>query len=198
MIRARIQAYAAVIGAMSLTACSPIGAPTQSNQAVLQDIRAAREDSPFIITATIKELMDSTVDPSADDLWDSVAVVTSIAGVDERKPRTDEQWKAVRRRAITLVEATNLLVMGGRHAAPEGAQAGAGELAPGEIDRRIAATRPAFVGFAHGLQSTAMKALSAIDRKDSEGLFQAGGEIDAACEACHVTYWYPDQSIPGT
>jgi cytochrome c556 len=186
-----------MIVVMSLTACSP-GGQAQQMQVAADRASASHQDSPFVVTATIKELMDSTVDPAADDVWESVAVISSKSGVDERKPRSDEDWKAVRRRAMTLVEATNLLVMDGRHAAPEGTQPGTGELAPAEIDRRIAATRPAFVGFAHGLRATAMKALNAIDRKDSEGLLQAGGEIDAACEACHVTYWYPDQKIPAT
>jgi cytochrome c556 len=54
------------------------------------------------------------------------------------------------------------------------------------------------VQFAHGLHSTATQALEAIDRRDSEALLQAGGEIDAACEACHLTYWYPNQKVPAT
>jgi cytochrome c556 len=140
--------------------------------------------------------MDATVDPSADALWDSVAISYTAKGADERQPHTEDEWRAVRRHAITLLEASNLLVMNGRHAAPQGTRAGEGELGPDEIDRRIAANPDAFVQFAHGLHATAAKALQAIDRKDSEGLLQAGGEIDAACEACHVTYWYPNQKIP--
>ena len=197
MIRNSIQAYAAIIAVWSLTGCSADN-QTTVQRAAAPATSAAVQNSPFIITATIRELMDSTIDPAADDLWNSVAFVASKGGMQEKKPHTDEEWKAVRRRAITLVEATNLLVMGGRHAAPPDTQPGTGELAPAEIDRRIAVTRPAFLGFVHGLQATAMKALKAIDRKDSEGLFQAGGEIDAACEACHVTYWYPDQKVPTT
>jgi hypothetical protein len=190
-----VQSCAATIAVMLLTACSP---GSHAMQATAAQVASAERPSPFIITATIKELMDSTVDPSADGVWDSVAFVSSQDGMDDRKPRTEEEWKAVRRRAMTLVEAANLLVMDGRHAAPAGTQPGEGELSPVEIDHRIAATRPAFVGFAHGLQATALKALHAIDKRDSEGLFQAGGEIDVACEACHVTYWYPDQKVPTT
>jgi cytochrome c556 len=86
-------------------------------------------------------------------------------------------------------------MMTGRHAAPPGTQPGAGELSPNEIDQRIASSRDAFVQFAQGLRLTATKALNAIDHKDSEALLQAGGDIDEACEACHVTYWYPDQHL---
>src|SRR5581483_10238924 len=72
------------------------------------------QESPFRPTSTIKDLMDSEVDPSADVLWDSVATIVSAAGIEEKQPKTPEEWADVRRRAITLVEATNLLMMEGR------------------------------------------------------------------------------------
>src|SRR5262245_14962850 len=71
----------------------------------------------FRTTATIKDIMDSMVDPSADTLWESVATIVSAAGTEERQPRTDEEWKNVHRKAIELVEATNLLIIEGRHVA---------------------------------------------------------------------------------
>lgn len=191
----RIDRYLGATAAIALLgACSQGGDDIQSSRAP----PASAQQSPFIATATIKELMDSTVDPSADALWESVAVVYSMSGEKERSPRTPEEWLAVRRHAITLVEATNLLVMEGRHAAPADTQPGEGELSPQQIDQRIASDRETFVRFAHGLHATATKALEAIDKQDSEALLQAGGDIDEACEACHVTYWYPHQKIPAT
>jgi hypothetical protein len=184
-----------------LTSCSHTDAPTSVPEASRTSVTAEAAktgDSPFIITASIKELMDSTVDPSADGLWDSVAVVATKNGVEDKQPRTDEEWQAVRRHAITLIEATNLIVMEGRHAAPAGTKPNEGELAPEEIDQRIAMSRPAFVQFARGLRATAVKALDAIDKKDAAALLQVGGEIDSACEVCHVTYWYPNQKTPAT
>ena len=41
----------------------------------------------------------------------------SAKGVEEKMPRTDEEWKEVRRKAIMLLEATNPLQMPGRHVA---------------------------------------------------------------------------------
>ena len=87
----------------------------------------------------------------------------------------------------------NLVVMPGRHAAPAGTQPGLGELPPQEIELRIERQRPMFVGFANALETLAREALAAIDHKDSEALLKTGGDIDAACEACHVTFWYPNQ-----
>jgi cytochrome c556 len=176
----------ATVGALLLSACEQRGSIAPQAQA------GAQSGPPFILTATIKELMDSTVDPSADVVWGSVAVKATKTGVDEHKPRTDADWQEVRRSAITLMEAMNLLMMEGRHAAPAGTQPAAGELAPTEIDKRIAQSRPAFIAFAKQLNATAETALHAIDRKDADALFTVGGDIDTACEACHLTYWYPE------
>ena len=64
--------------------------------------------------------MDSMVDPNADYIWESVATIVTAAGTEERQPRTDEDWITLRRRAIPLIEATNLLQMPGRHVAKPG------------------------------------------------------------------------------
>jgi cytochrome c556 len=144
--------------------------------------------------------MDGIIDPSADALWDSVAYIATTRGIEDRQPRTDEQWKAVRTSALTLIEAANLLSMPGRRVAaetPADRSPRVGELSHGEIQQRIDATHDAFVQFAHTLQDAGLKALVAIDARDPQGLMAAGGTIDEACEACHVTYWYPDQNRPG-
>jgi cytochrome c556 len=147
--------------------------------------------SPFLPRASIREIMDAEVDPAADALWDSVGVTVTASGEEDKQPRTAEEWKAVRRSAITLVEATNVLMMEGRRATPPDAQPGPGELSPAVIQRRIDANRAAFVGFAQELRDASLKALDAIDAQDPERLMNAGGEIDQACEACHLVYWYP-------
>ena len=154
---------------------------------------ASPRESPFRATSTIKDIMDSMVDPSADMLWDSVATIVSASGTEERAPRTDEDWANVRHNAITLVEATNLILMDGRRVARPGERAENPkvELGPEEIEAVIGQDRQAWVNFAHGLNDAAMAALKGIDAKDVKGLFDAGGAIDRACENCHLKYWYP-------
>src|SRR5215207_3837150 len=63
----------------------------------------------FRPTATVKDIMTSIVDPESDILWNSVATIVSLTGTEERAPKTDEDWAAVRQSAVQLVEATNLL-----------------------------------------------------------------------------------------
>jgi hypothetical protein len=61
--------------------------------------------------------MDSIVDPDADTIWGSVAIIN---GKEEKAPHTNEEWVTVRRNALQLVEASNLLQIPGRHVAKPG------------------------------------------------------------------------------
>ena len=137
--------------------------------------------------------MDGVVDPSADYLWDSVATIVTRKGTEERRPRTAEEWKLVRGRAIALIEAPNLLIMEGRKVAKPGEKSDNPgiELGPEDIQQILDGDRVTFIQRAHALQDAAQKALDAIDKKDVDGLQNAGEDIDEACEQCHLKYWYP-------
>jgi hypothetical protein len=155
--------------------------------------RSGRPDQALQPVATVKDIMDSMVDPSADFLWDSVATIVSVAGTEERSPKTDKEWSEVRKHAVELVEATNLLVMEGRHVAKPGEKAENPdvELGPEEIEALIKQDRQTWVGFAHGLHDAALVAFKATDARNAQGLLDAGEGIDTACENCHLRYWYP-------
>jgi hypothetical protein len=161
-----------------------------------QPAPAAPAGPPFRLTASIKDIMDSIVDPSADVLWESVATIVSAKGTEERRPRTDEEWATVRRNAVRLIEATNLLIMEGRHVAKPGEKSeNPGiELEPEQMEKLINDDRASFIKFAQGLHDAAMPALKSIDDKNAEGLLDAGELIDNACENCHLKYWYPNQN----
>lgn len=174
---------------------SSAAAPTAAVSAGVAVQPAAEE--PFRLTASIRELMDSEVDPAADFIWASVASISTVKGLEERQPRTDEEWLEVRRHAITLIEATNLLVMKGRRvSAKYEAASGAGELDTDQVQQKIDTNRAAFVALAQRLQDTGLQTLAAIDAKDPVALFNLGGTIDDACESCHVTFWYPNLTLP--
>lgn len=146
----------------------------------------------FRVDATIKDIMDSLVDPGADYIWDAVATTMTVKGKEEKYPRTDEEWKEVRRRAIHLMEASNLLLIPGRHVARPGDKSDPRvELPPDQIEALINQDRANFTKLAHGLYDSVLPAVKAIDARDKEGLLEAGDAIDRACENCHFTYWYP-------
>jgi hypothetical protein len=157
---------------------------------------AAPAQTEFRTTATIKDIMDSLVDPSADDLWESVATTVDATGTHERFPKNDEEWKEVRRDAIRLLEATNLLLIPGRLVARSGEKSeNPGiELEPEEMQVLIDKDRETFTMLAHKLHDSVMPAFKAIEAKDKEALLDAGDGIDQACENCHVKYWYPNEA----
>jgi hypothetical protein len=158
--------------------------------------RATELQSEFRPKATVKDIMDSMIDPSADFLWNAVSTTISVRGIQEKQPRTDEEWLDARRNAIRLLEATNLLLMSGRHVAKHGDKATDPkiELRPEQIENLIADDRQAWIGFAHGLYDAVVPALDAIDARNADGLMDAGEKIDTACENCHLRYWYPNSA----
>jgi hypothetical protein len=179
--------FAIATGLLCLTGCK--AAQQKSEQQALAEYRT---------TATVKDIMDSIVDPGSDYIWDAVETVVSAKGVEEKAPHTDEEWKEVRRHAIMLLEATNLLQIPGRHVAKPGEKADDPkvELAPEQIEDLIAKDRASWINYAHGLHDATMGAFKAIEAKDSEALLNSGDAIDNACEKCHLQYWYPNERKP--
>ena len=141
--------------------------------------------------------MQAEVDASADNIWDAVETTTTPSGDETKQPHTPEEWLEVRRNAIVLIEAANLLTVDKRKlsSSPFAAEA-AGALDSAEIEKRIADNRAAFNQYALTLRQTARTMLTAIDAKDPQALVSAGGVLDEVCESCHMTFWYPNQVIP--
>ena len=154
--------------------------------------------SHFRPTATIQDIMQSIIDPNIDAVWNSVATISTKAGVEERAPKSDDEWREVRQHALVVAEASNLLLMDGRKVAAKGASTSshAVELSPDEVEKGIRNHRDDFVKHAHDLQAATQEAIDAIDHKDTQRLVQAGGRIDQVCEQCHVQFWYPNDKPP--
>jgi len=157
--------------------------------------------------ATVQDLMLAIVDPSADFIFGAVATTISIRGTETKAPQNDNEWAVVRNHALTLVEAANLLMVGGRRIASPASinaatvlseesasvadKAASIELTPEEIERRVASNRAAWIRQAKELADAGMQALKAAEAKDVDALLESGDALDAACEHCHLRYWYP-------
>ncbi len=147
------------------------------------------------MTSTIKDIMQSTIDTNAEGVWHAVAIVATPTGIEDRAPRDNDEWRAVRHHAVTLLEATNLIIMPGRIVARPGEKSDNPniELEPGQIQSLIDLDRRAWTTFAGLLHDATVEALTAIDAQSPAALLEAGEKIDMACEACHQHYWYPAQ-----
>jgi hypothetical protein len=154
----------------------------------------------FRPNAGVQDIMAYMIDPAADFLWGSVSTTVTEQGVEEKQPRTDEEWNEVRRQAIILSEATNLLLIEGRRVTREGKQledhGTPGNLTADESEKAIAADRATFISFAHALHDVGEAMVAAADNKNPQGLVDAGETLDRVCEGCHLKFWYPGQKIP--
>ena len=60
--------------------------------------QAQSTEAPFRARLTIKEIMGSMVEPSADALWNSVATNVTDKGPEVKAPQNDEQWADIRKK----------------------------------------------------------------------------------------------------
>ena len=176
-MRRAVAPAAALIALAACAACAP-SSTTGSTE--------------FRPTATLREVMNSVIDPDADFLWDSLSIDATLHGTVKKEPATDEEWTSLRRHAIALVEATNLLLIPGRQVARPGEPAGdpISDRPPEEIQTLITGNGADWTALAHGLQDAAMLSVKAAEVKKVDQLLEAGGALDEACENCHRKYWY--------
>jgi len=115
--------------------------------------------------ASTRQVMVGIVSPAAGAIFDSVATIVSVAGIEERQPRTDAEWAAVGASAAALVESANLLVTGDR-----------------------AVDRGDWVTMSRAMADAGMTALKAAEAKSADGILAAGETINETCDNCHQKY----------
>jgi len=124
------------------------------------------EAAPVVpAVATVKQVMNGMIQPSASAVWDSVATIVSDAGVEERRPQTDEEWAQVAASAAMVIESANLLT-----------------------DRSRAIDTVEWPAMAAAMAASGRKALDAANAKDPNGILAMGDELNQTCDACHEKY----------
>src|SRR6185295_17349486 len=97
-------------------------------------VEPAAEITP---TFTIREVMQSMVEPRADSLWNAVSTEVTAKGPVTKAPKNEEEWAKMRHEAVTLSEAMNSILVPGRKVAKPGEQAKDPkvELTPDQIEK---------------------------------------------------------------
>ncbi len=149
-------------------ACNSSTPATSTTSSAAAPVAAA--EGGFTAVADVRELMASILDPSTDVIWDAVGTIITVAGTEERMPKNDEEWAAVRRAAFVVAESGNLLMMPGR--------------VPDDPD---------WIKMSQALIEVGSRAIKAADAKDKDALFSAGGEIYVVCSACHEKFMIGQQ-----
>jgi hypothetical protein len=165
-----------------------------------EPLPATSSAGPFKLTAGIQDIRAGMITPAAEFIWESVSSTVTAEGVEEKQPRTDEEWDEVRRQALILTESANLLLMEGRRVAREGKQLDdhgtPGNLTLEQVGQAIVTDRASFVAFGQALHDVGATLVKAADDKDVQTIMTAGETLDTVCESCHLKFWYPGQQIP--
>jgi len=120
---------------------------------------------PFRHVADVKQLMQSVVEPAADEYWDGVGTIIDHTGVTEIRPETNEDWDALVNHAYVIAESGNLLMLGPRP--KDGGQ---------------------WMQMSRALVDVGEKAVRAAQSHSPQAVFDVGAEIYDVCTACHATY----------
>ncbi len=145
--------------------------------------------------ASVHDIMVTIVDANADEIWDSTGTEITAAGEVDKHPKNDVEWEALRRKALLLTESANLLAVKGRNVVNAG-QVTSDENVKGVLDGKgiqkvIDSNFDDFSTKAYEFQDKSIQVLRAIEKKDPVELVNVGGQLERACEGCHIKYWYP-------
>src|SRR5262249_22506298 len=142
---------------------------------------------------SVKELMRDMLDPAADFIFDAVKVVTTTKGVVETRPRTDKDWDRIRMGAVTLAAGVYLLKIPRPFAPPGDENNSTGpeatELSPAQIKAKLERDPVLWNAKIEALRNVGLEVLEIVNKKNVDELWEAGDNLDQACESCHLQYW---------
>src|SRR5262245_56734246 len=146
---------------------------------------------------SVKELMRDMLDPIADNIFDAVGTVVTEKGAVDRVPKTDEDWDKIRIGAVTLAEGAYLLKVPRPFAPPGDLNNDTGpnpvELSPDQIMEKVKKDPVEWNARIEALRNVALEVMDIVKKRDTNQLWDAGEDLDTACESCHRSYWYPGE-----
>jgi hypothetical protein len=147
---------------------------------------------------SVKELMKYMIDPISDGIFLAVSSTTTKKGIVDVEPKTDDDWDRVQTGAVSLAEAAYLLKVR-RPFAPAGdlnnsQGPGAVELSPDQITAKVEKDPVEWNARIEAMRNVALEVLDIVKRRDAKELWDAGENLDNACESCHRSYWYPGET----
>lgn len=147
---------------------------------------------------SVKELMRDLLDPLSDNIFEAIGTEVTDKGTVEKMPTTDADWERIRIGATAMAEGAYLLKMK-RPFAPAGdvnnsVGPDASELSPSEILAKVQADPVEWNARIEALRNVGLEALDVVKNKRASELWDVSENLDAACEACHRSYWYPKET----
>jgi hypothetical protein len=148
-------------------------------------------------TVSVLELMHDMIDPLADNIFDSVGSISTKKGVEERVPKTQEDWDKIAIGAVAMTEGANLLKIPRPFAppgAPDNSGPGGTELSTAEITAKRNGDPVEWNARVEALRNVGLEVMDIIKNKKVDELWDASDNLDEACENCHKSFWYPKEN----
>ncbi len=147
---------------------------------------------------SVRELMRYTIDPLADNIFNAVGSVVTKQGTVDLEPKTDADWEKIQIGAVTLAEGIYLLKVPRPFTPPGDENNSTGpeavELSPAQITAKVEKDPVEWNARIEAVRNVAREVLDIVKRKDVSELWDAGENLDHACENCHKSYWYPGEN----
>jgi len=193
MVKTRVGRSLAICGSLAVGAALAASCSSSKPSPTAAAAPALWGDMKAIVS--VKELMRDMIDPIADNIFDAVAIVDTPHGTERRVPKTDEEWDKIRIGAVTLAEGAYLLKVP-RPFAPAGddktlSPLPGEELTPAQIKAKLDADPVLWNAKIEALRNVGLEVMDIVKNKRVEELWDASDNLDAACENCHVAFWYP-------
>ena len=128
-------------------------------------------------------------------IFDAVKVEIGPTGTVEKVPKTEKDWERIRIGAVTIAEGIYLLKIP-RPFAPQGDENNSRgpaptELSPAQIQAKLEADPVLWNAKIEALRNVGLEVIEIVSKKNVAELWEAGDNLDQACEGCHIQYWYP-------
>ena len=146
---------------------------------------------------SVKELMRDMIDPVSDNIFNAGGSVATKNGLVETEPKTDDDWQKVRTGAVSIAEAAYLLKVRRPFAPPGDVNNSTGpnpvELSPDQITAKVDKDPVEWNARIEALRNVGLEVMELVKTKNAKELWDAAENLDAACENCHRSYWYPGE-----
>ena len=127
----------------------------------------------FDMTLTVPELMAHVIDPAAQGVWSRAGWFIDESGESELFPAIEAEWAAAANAAAMVIEGGNMLLL------------------PERVRVLAENDNGDWTKFAKTLSERALVVMRATEDRDTQAMFDAGGELYQACVACHEKYYVP-------